>query len=105
MLRGVRAIEVPTYFSVALLLQSPMRSLVGSWDAQGIHAASIWTVRMEPLVVVLTLLASVGLGFVAAYVTLSILLFVMQRAMMPTARRVVERRVAAHVDASVRPTQ
>jgi hypothetical protein len=39
--------------------------------------------RMEPLVVVLTFLASGGLGLAAAYVTLSILLVVMQRKTTP----------------------
>ena len=51
-------------------------------------------VRMEPLAVVLTFLASVGLGLVAANVTLSVLLVVMQRAVMPTAGRVVSSGVA-----------
>jgi hypothetical protein len=43
--------------------------------------------RMEPLLVLLTFLASVGLGLVAAYVTLSILLSAMQRGVMPEARK------------------
>jgi hypothetical protein len=42
---------------------------------------------MESLVVVFTLLASVGLGLVAAYLTLSIPLLLMQRAMMPPHER------------------
>ena len=60
---------------------------------------------MEPLVVVLTLLASIGLAVVAAYLALSIPLYVMQRAVTPTARRVVERCGVMQVHVSVAPTE
>ena len=43
--------------------------------------------RMEPLLLLLPFLASVGLGVVAAYVTLSSLLSTMQRGVMPEARK------------------
>ena len=59
---------------------------------------------MEPLIVVLSFLATVGLALVAAYVALWILLFVMQRAILPTARRVVERRGVKPVYVAVDPT-
>ena len=57
---------------------------------------------MEPFVVVLVFLASVGLGLGAAYVTLSILLFVMQRAVMRTSQRAValRRRFGANLDSA-----
>ena len=42
---------------------------------------------MEPLIVLLTFLASVGLGLVAAYATLSLLLLAMLRGVMPEARK------------------
>ena len=60
---------------------------------------------MEPLVVAFTLLTSIGLAVVAAYAALSIPLSVMQRAVMPTVRRVVERSGVRHVHASVGPTE
>jgi hypothetical protein len=41
--------------------------------------------HMEPLVVVLSFLAAVGLTLAAAYVTLTTLLLVMQRAVLPAA--------------------
>ena len=59
---------------------------------------------MEPLIVVLSFVATVGLALVAAYVALWILLFVMQRAILPTARRIVERRAVKPVYVSVDPT-